>query len=177
MILEKKYTWLKHKQYLQHTVIDCIQNHYNHVIMCAMASQIISLTIVYSTVYTRRISKKTSKRLWSTGVNDITRDIAKTAPNWSGCTFCVCFRLYNLYVYIIWSCNQTRGAYNRQFKEPKRKCCVRIWPRVFLSIYLEQSGRRGCIIQHRPRYAFTLIYDYLKYMSRKALDIRVVRID
>ena len=35
--------------------------HYNDVIMSAMASQITSLTIVYSTVYSRRRSKKTSK--------------------------------------------------------------------------------------------------------------------
>ena len=36
-------------------------SHYNDVIMSAMASQITSLTIVYSTVYLRRRSKKTSK--------------------------------------------------------------------------------------------------------------------
>ena len=35
--------------------------HYNNVIMNAMASQITSLTIVYSTGYSRRRSKKTSK--------------------------------------------------------------------------------------------------------------------
>ena len=35
--------------------------HYNDVIMSAMACQITSLTIVYSTVYSRRRSKKTSK--------------------------------------------------------------------------------------------------------------------
>ena len=35
--------------------------HYNDVMMSAMASQITSLTIVYSTVYSRRISKKISK--------------------------------------------------------------------------------------------------------------------
>ena len=35
--------------------------HYNDFIMSALASQIISLTIVYSTVYSRRRSKKTSK--------------------------------------------------------------------------------------------------------------------
>ena len=37
------------------------QIHYNDVIMGAMASQITSLIIVYSTVYSRRRSKKTSK--------------------------------------------------------------------------------------------------------------------
>ena len=41
--------------------------HYNDVIMSAMASQITSLAIVYSTVYSRRRSKKTSK-LRVTGV-------------------------------------------------------------------------------------------------------------
>ena len=35
--------------------------HYNDVIMSAVASQITSLTIVYSTVYSRRTSKKTPK--------------------------------------------------------------------------------------------------------------------
>ena len=35
--------------------------HYNDVIMSPMASQITSLTIVYSTVYSRRRSKKTAK--------------------------------------------------------------------------------------------------------------------
>ena len=35
--------------------------HYNDVIMSTMASEITSLTIVYSTVYSRRRSKKTSK--------------------------------------------------------------------------------------------------------------------
>ena len=43
--------------------------HYNDVIMRAMASQITSLTIVYSTVYSRRRSKKTSK-LRVTGLCD-----------------------------------------------------------------------------------------------------------
>ena len=41
--------------------------HYNDVIMSARASQIISLTIVYSTVHSRRRSKKTSK-LRATGL-------------------------------------------------------------------------------------------------------------
>ena len=36
-------------------------NHDNDVILSAMTSQITSLTIVYSTVYSRRRSKKTSK--------------------------------------------------------------------------------------------------------------------
>ena len=36
-------------------------NHYNDVIMSVTASQITSLAIVYSTVYSRRRSKKTSK--------------------------------------------------------------------------------------------------------------------
>ena len=35
--------------------------HYNDIIMSAMASQITSLTIIYSTVYSRRRSKKTPK--------------------------------------------------------------------------------------------------------------------
>ena len=35
--------------------------HYNDVIMSAMTSQITSLTIVYTTVYWRHRSKKTSK--------------------------------------------------------------------------------------------------------------------
>ena len=35
--------------------------HYNDIIMSTMASQITSVTIVYSTVYSRRKSKKTSK--------------------------------------------------------------------------------------------------------------------
>ena len=38
-----------------------VNTHYNDVIMSAMTSQITSLTIVYSTVYSRRRSKKTSK--------------------------------------------------------------------------------------------------------------------
>ena len=37
------------------------ESHYNDVIMSAMASQISSLTIVYSTVYSRHRSKKPSK--------------------------------------------------------------------------------------------------------------------
>ena len=37
------------------------QSHYNDIIMSAMASQITRLTIVYSTVYSRRRSKKASK--------------------------------------------------------------------------------------------------------------------
>ena len=41
--------------------------HYNDIIMSAMASQITSLTIVYSTVYSRRRSKETSK-LCATGL-------------------------------------------------------------------------------------------------------------
>ena len=42
--------------------------HYNDVIVSAMASQITSLTIVYSTVYSRRRSNKTSK-LCGTGLS------------------------------------------------------------------------------------------------------------
>ena len=38
-----------------------MHNHYNDIIMSAMASQITSLTIVCSTVYSRRRSKKTSE--------------------------------------------------------------------------------------------------------------------
>ena len=38
-----------------------IKSHYNDVIMSVMTSQIISFTIVYSMVYFRRRSKKTSK--------------------------------------------------------------------------------------------------------------------
>ena len=38
-----------------------IEGHYNDIIMNAMASQITSLTIVYSTIYSRHRSKKTSK--------------------------------------------------------------------------------------------------------------------
>ena len=38
-----------------------VEVHYNEVIMSEMAPQIISLTIVNSTVYSRRRSKKTSK--------------------------------------------------------------------------------------------------------------------
>ena len=39
-------------------------SHYNNLIMGVMASQITSLTVVYSTVYSRRRSKKTSKLRW-----------------------------------------------------------------------------------------------------------------
>ena len=39
----------------------CRLNHYNDVIMSTMASQITSIGIVYSTVYSRLRSKKTSK--------------------------------------------------------------------------------------------------------------------
>ena len=42
-------------------IISASHNHYNGVIMGAMASEITSLTIVHSTVYSRRGSKKTSK--------------------------------------------------------------------------------------------------------------------
>ena len=44
-----------------HQANDWRANHYNDVIMNAMASQITSLTIVYSIVYSRCRSKKTSK--------------------------------------------------------------------------------------------------------------------
>ena len=43
------------------TTLCLFSYHYNDVIMTALASQITSLTIVYSTVYSRRRSKKTSK--------------------------------------------------------------------------------------------------------------------
>ena len=51
--------------------------HYNDVIMSAVASQITSLTIVYSTVYSRRRSKKTSK-LSATGFCEGNRWIPRT---------------------------------------------------------------------------------------------------
>ena len=43
-----------------HDILDCI-SHCNDVIMSAMASQITSLTIIYSTVYSKSRSKETSK--------------------------------------------------------------------------------------------------------------------
>ena len=44
-----------------HITTTTLDNHYNDVIMSTMASQITSFTIVYSTVYSRHRSKKTSK--------------------------------------------------------------------------------------------------------------------
>ena len=49
-----------YKPYLKWVPDTHICTHYNDVIMGAMASQITSLTIIYSTVYSGR-SKKTSK--------------------------------------------------------------------------------------------------------------------
>ena len=58
-----------HNQLL-HTTASNINCHYNDVIMSMMASQITSLNyIVYSTIYSRRRSKKTSK-LSVTGLCD-----------------------------------------------------------------------------------------------------------
>ena len=42
------------------TLTMCTKHHYNDVIVSAMASQITSLTIIYSTFHSRRSSKKTS---------------------------------------------------------------------------------------------------------------------
>ena len=57
-ISENPEVWLK----VPHVVSNpWMSNHYNDVIMGAMSSQITSLTIGYSTVYSRRRSKKTSK--------------------------------------------------------------------------------------------------------------------
>ena len=57
--------------------------HYNDVKMSVMASQITSLTIVYSTVYSRRGSKKTSK-LRVTGLcagnSPVTGEIPRKGP-------------------------------------------------------------------------------------------------
>ena len=50
-------------------IVRSLRNYYNDVIMSTMASQITSLTIVYSTVYSTRRSKKTSK-LCVTGLCD-----------------------------------------------------------------------------------------------------------
>ena len=47
--------------YVSNGVPRVVQDHYNNVIMRAMASQITSLTIVYSIVYSRRRLKKASK--------------------------------------------------------------------------------------------------------------------
>ena len=54
-------------------------SHYNNVIMSAMASQITSLTIVYSTVYSRRRSKKTLK-LRNTGLSEGNSPVADEIP-------------------------------------------------------------------------------------------------
>ena len=58
-------TWIKY--YFSYLICQVIKrfwkyvSHYNDVIMSSMASQITSLTIVVSIVYSRRRSKKTSK--------------------------------------------------------------------------------------------------------------------
>ena len=49
--------WLK----IYHATMIIASTHYNDVIMSAMASQITSLTIVYSTIYSKPRLKKTSK--------------------------------------------------------------------------------------------------------------------
>ena len=51
----------------------CQIHHYNDVIMSAMASQITSLTSVYSTVYSRRRSKKHRNSAWLAFVRGIHR--------------------------------------------------------------------------------------------------------
>ena len=54
--------WNEQIAYLyRHSGCSCLAVHYNDVIMCAMASQITSLTMDYSTVYSRRRSKEASK--------------------------------------------------------------------------------------------------------------------
>ena len=64
--------------------------HYYDVIMGAMASQITSLTIIYSTVYSRRRTKKTSK-LRVTGLcvgnSPVTGEFRRTKGQWRGKCF------------------------------------------------------------------------------------------
>ena len=65
--------------------VDNRDKHYNDVIMSATTSQITSLTIVYSTVYPRRRSKKTS-RLRVTGLcGEFTDYPCDIVHSWSKC--------------------------------------------------------------------------------------------
>ena len=79
--------WLLCWTGLNKHVVGCTRRHllhYSDVIMGAMASQITSLVIVYSTVYTRRRSKKTSKRVTGlcVGNSSVTGEIpAQRASN------------------------------------------------------------------------------------------------
>ena len=69
--IKPAWRWTGDKPLLEPLMALCgdtyIHHHYNDVIMSALASQITSLTITYSTVYSRRRSKKTSK-LRATGL-------------------------------------------------------------------------------------------------------------
>ena len=65
-------------------VVDDAIKHYNNVIMSAMASQISSLTMVYTAVYSRRKSKKTSK-LRVTGLCEGNSLVAGNEENVSIC--------------------------------------------------------------------------------------------
>ena len=73
--------------------------HYNDVIMDAMASQITSLTIVFSTVYSKRRSKKTSKLL-VTGLCAENSPVTSEFPRTKGQLRGNCFHLMTS----SWSC-------------------------------------------------------------------------
>ena len=84
--------------------------HYNDVIIGAMASYIISLIIVYSTVYSRRRSKKTPKLrvtgLWGkfTGDRRIPRTKMFPFENWNMVEFCYIHHKVSVLIYFLY-CN------------------------------------------------------------------------
>ena len=78
------YVWIQY----QCEPCKCYKDHYTDVIMCAIASQITSLTIVYSTVYSGSRSKKTSKPRFtglcegnSPGTDEFPAQMANNAEN------------------------------------------------------------------------------------------------
>ena len=77
----------------QPSITDLVITHYNDVIMSAMASQITSITIVYSTVYSGLSSKKNFKapRHWPL-CGEFTEDwwIPRTKVQYSGKCFHLC---------------------------------------------------------------------------------------
>ena len=75
--------------------------HYNDIIMGAMASQITSLTIVYSTVYWRPRSKKASK-LRVTGLCEGNSPVTGEFPSQMASNVILCVKHDEAIIYSIW---------------------------------------------------------------------------
>ena len=73
ILYDRKCVRLRSRKYTHEIIFGSVSQHYNDVIMGVMASQITSLTIVYSTVYSCTNQRKYQSSVWLAFVERIHR--------------------------------------------------------------------------------------------------------